>query len=468
MDKEEYKKLEDKLCVKKKTAWNSFDDFNKLAFDFCSDYKIFLNKAKSVRSCVDTIVSYSVDNGFSDLMSAKTLNKGDRYYFCDKGKQVALVLGSEQNVLDGVRLIVSHVDSPRLDFKPYPLYEEAGFAVMDSHYYGGIKKYQWVNQPLAFYCHFVLESGECVDFTIGDKDDDPVFVVPDLLVHLSREQMKKDASQVVKGDDLNVLVGSIPIECEDVKDKIKMHVLSDLYNKYGIVEEDFVSAEIEAVPAFKARDVGFDRGLLGGYGHDDKVCVYTSLRSAFECEPRVPTVVLFVDKEEIGSLGNTSARSDFFKRVIEKMVILSRGECHEYQVRDILSKSEALSADVTAGFDPTFKSVFDSKNTSYLGNGVSFEKSGGSGGKYSSNDTNPEFVAKLRSIFNKKGIKWQTGELGAVDEGGGGTVAMFFANYGIEIIDIGPCVLGMHSPFEVVSKADVYSTFLAYKEFLDY
>ncbi len=465
--KSEMQKLEEKLVIKKDTAWNRTDSFNRDAMDFCVGYRKFMNNSKCVREAVRNVIKGAKANGFTALDEAKVFSRSGKYYIEEKGKHAALVIIGDEPINSGLRMIVSHVDSPRIDFKPYPLYEDNELALMKSHYYGGIKKYHWVNWPLSLHCHIVLENGKCVDFVIGEKDDDPVFCVPDLLPHLAREQEKKSASKVIEGEDINIIVGSIPIKDKKVKEKVKLNVLKHLYDNYGIKEEDLISADIEAVPSVMARGVGFDKGLLGAYGQDDKVCVYTSLMSAFDSVPKKTSIVLFEDKEEIGSVGNTSARSEFFKRIVEKIILLKGKGCSECVVRDVLSKTEGISADVTAGLNPSFKSVHDSSNASVLGNGVAFEKSGGYGGKYSSNDTNPEFVAKIRKILNKNKIAWQTGELGKVDVGGGGTVAMFFANYGIEIIDMGPPVLGMHAPFEVASKADIYSTYLAYKAFLE-
>lgn len=465
--KSKMKKLEEKITVQKKTAWNRTKDFNKDVFEFCDGYKNFMDQSKTVRQAIFNIVKSAKANGFSSLDEAKEFNKKGKYYISEKGKHAALILIGKEPLSSGLRMIVSHVDSPRLDFKPYPFYEETDLSLMKSHYYGGIKKYQWVNWPLTLYCRVVMESGKNIEFTIGDKKDDPVFVIPDLLPHLSREQDKKASRKVISGEDLNIIVGSIPVDDEDVKEKVKMNILKHLYDEYGIIEEDFVSAEVEAVPCIELRDVGFDRGLMGAYGHDDKSCVYASLMSTFVSIPKKTTIVLFEDKEEIGSMGNTSARSEFFKRIVGKIILLNSGKSSEHELRDILSKSEGISGDVTAGMNPTFKSVHDALNASVLGKGVAVEKSGGYGGKFSGNDANPEFVAKIRNMLNKNKIAWQSGELGKVDEGGGGTVAMFFANYGIDIIDIGPAVLAMHSPFEIISKADLYSTYLAYKGFIE-
>ena len=461
-------KLEDKIVLKRDVSWNKTKDFNKNAFDFSENYKKFMNDSKTVRRCVRSIVREAKANGFSSLEEAKEFSKTGRYYIEEKNRHAALVVVGSQPISSGIRVVVSHVDSPRLDFKPYPVYEDSELGLMKSHYYGGIKKYQWVNVPMSLNCVAFLSDGKKIEFVIGENDDDPVFVAPDLLPHLAREQEKKPASKVITGEDLNVIVGSVPVDDKKVKEKVKLNVLKYLYDNYGLTEEDLVGAEIEAVPIVSARDVGLDRGLVGAYGQDDKVCVYTSLMAVVSSQqPVKTTIVLFEDKEEVGSIGNTSARSDFLKRVVEKIIILKGSDCSENVLRDIFSKSEGICADVTAGLDPSFKSVHDLMNAAVLGKGVAVEKYGGGGGKFYTNDTAPEFFAKIKHMLNKEKISWQSAEIGKIDEGGGGTMSMFLANFGIEMIDIGVPVLGMHAPFEITSKADIYSAYLAYKVFIE-
>ncbi|MBW2998586.1 aminopeptidase, partial [Candidatus Woesearchaeota archaeon] len=416
------KKLQDKLFLKKENAWKNLD--KEEVFKFCEDYKSFLTYSKTERSCVKNVIKHLQENGFTEFNYE--LEEGTKCYKVIKDKCVIACIVGENKT--SFRLVGSHVDSPRLDLKPTPLYEDANLALLQTHYYGGIKKYHWVNTPLILQGVIMLKDGEKVEISIGDKEYDPVFVIPDLLPHLAREQMKKDANKVIEGEDLNVLFANIPIDDDEIKEQIKFSVLKKLNEDYGIIEEDFFAAELEFVPEAKPRDVGLDKSLIGAYGQDDKVGVYTSLKAICEInDPKHTAIALFADKEEIGSMGDTGAQS-----------LVLRNFIYEYRmslglntdVSKIMEDSKALSADVTAGLNPNFKGVHEEKNVSFLGKGVSVEKYGGGGGKYSTHDAHAEFVQEIRQILDENKIPWQTGELGKVDVGGGGTIAMFLSRYG--------------------------------------
>ncbi|MBW6461701.1 MAG: aminopeptidase [DPANN group archaeon] len=467
--KTKYQKLEDKLVFKKKSAWEQFTDKQKKdAFTLCDDYKLFLAKVKTEREAVTQIKVFAKDKGFSEIGEVNKLIPGSRVYDIFKDKNAALIIAGKKGLSEGARIIVSHIDSPRLDLKPKPLYEDSGLALMKTHYYGGIKKYQWVNTPLSLHGVVVKKDGTKVEIKIGENPKDPVFVVSDLLPHLSsKEQDKRTVLDTIKGEELNLIVGNIPVDDDKIKQKIKLAILEHLFDKYGIIEEDFVSAELEAVPADAPRDVGFDRAFVGAYGQDDRVSAFTSCVAIDTVKvPEHTVVVLFYDKEEIGSVGNTGSRSNYieylFGRVLEKL-----GEdMSSHNIRKCLINSFAISADVSAAVNPTFKSVNDMLNAHLSGYGVALEKYNGAGGKYSASDASAELVGTIRNLFIDKGVPWQAGELGKVDEGGGTTIAVFFANHGMDIIDVGVPILGMHSPFEIVSKADIYSAYLAYMAFL--
>ncbi|MBW3020636.1 aminopeptidase [Candidatus Woesearchaeota archaeon] len=452
------KKLQDKLFLKKESAWKNLKQEE--VFKFCEDYKNFLRQSKTERQCVKNIIKILEENGFTKFNYE--LREGTKCYKVVKDKCVIACIVGENKT--SFRLLGSHVDSPRLDLKPTPLYEDSNLALLQTHYYGGIKKYHWVNTPLILQGVVMLKDGKKVEISIGDKDYDPVFVIPDLLPHLAKEQMKKEGNKIVEGEELNVLFASIPINDEEIKEQIKFSVLKQVNEDYGMIEEDFVTAELEFVPAYVPRDVGLGKGMIGAYGQDDRVCVYTTLKAISEInDPKHTCIGLFVDKEEIGSMGDTGAQS-----------LILRNFIYEYRmalglttdVSKIMEDSKALSADVTAGLNPNYKNVHDDKNVSYLGKGVSVEKYGGGGGKYSTHDAHAEFVQEIRTILDDNKIPWQTGELGKIDIGGGGTIAMFLSRYGMDCIDAGPCVLGMHSPFEITNKADVYCAYLLYKKFL--
>ena len=456
-------KLEEKLFYKKESAWTDFKDTeHKKIFEFTADYKSFLSESKTERLCIDNIKRILEKNGFKNIESIKSVKKGDKGYRIFKGKTLTAFIAGEKN--DEFRIIGSHVDSPRLDLKPAPLYQNSELALLQSHYYGGIKKFHWVNTPLELHGIAFTKSGKAVEIHIGDKDDDPKFIIPDLLPHLAREQMKKDGTKLIEGEELNIICGHIPVRDKDIKEKIKFSILKHLHDIYDLIEEDFSCAELEFVPAQKTVDIGLDRGLVGGYGQDDRVCAYTSLMAITGIKnPAHTAVAYFTDKEETGSNGDTGAESFSLINFTLEYIKLTGLDIRPWK---ILEKSKAISADVTTAMDPTFSSVNDPQNVSYLGKGVSIEKYGGGGGKYNTNDAHAEYMQYMRNLADTNRIPWQTGEMGKIDIGGGGTIAMFMSRFGMDCIDAGPCVLGMHSVCEVTSKADIYSAYLLYKAFL--
>jgi len=441
---------ESKYAYKKKTAWETFskDQINK-SFAFCNGYKKFLDDAKTEREAI--------------IFIETAAKKAKKKIFVNRGKSAAIIIPGKKPVGNGVRIVISHVDSPRLDLKQIPLFEESNsnVALFETHYYGGIKKFHWVVIPLALHGVVVKKDSKKITFALGEKDNDPVFSVPDLLPHLSHKvQDEKKIDDAITGESLDILIGSEPVK-GDYSEKIKTALLDKLNKDYQISEEDFISAELEAVPAFKARDLGFDRSLIAAYGQDDRACVYTSLQAIMDLKnPEYTAIALFVDKEEIGSEGNTTAQVTTFLRSIIKSID------SKVDVDSVMLKSKVISADVNAAVTPNYTEVFELKNASTLGNGVVMSKFTGHGGKYSANDASAEYVGEIRAILNKGKIPWQTAELGKVDNGGGGTVAKYFSRLGMEVIDLGPAVMSMHSPYEVTSKVDIYSSYLAYKAFL--
>lgn len=432
-------------------------------------YKCYLDTGKTERECVKEAVRMAKEAGYRDLNDViaknETLKAGDLVYAVCMEKAIALFQIGTEPIEKGMNILGAHVDSPRIDLKQKPLYETGDFSYFDTHYYGGVKKYQWVTIPLAIHGVVVKQDGSRVDIVIGEDEKDPVFVITDLLIHLAAEQMEMKAAKVIEGEKLDLLIGSKPLAGEE-KEAVKANVLKMLKDKYDIEEEDFVSAELEIVPAGKARDCGFDRSMVMGYGQDDRVCAFTSLLAMLEAESVKRTACcLLVDKEEIGSVGATGMQSRFFENTVAE--ILDRmGEYSELKVRRTLANSKMLSSDVSAAFDPMFEGVYEKKNTAYFGKGIVFNKYTGSRGKGGSNDANPEYIAQLRKIFADNNVQYQTAELGKVDVGGGGTIAYILANYGMEVIDSGVAVLNMHAPWEVTSKADVYEAYRGYKAFL--
>lgn len=448
-----------------KNTWEKYKDQLNEVFDYNEGYKHYISKNKTERACVKDSIKLAEEKGFKPLESFDTLKSGDKVYVTNRGKNIALFIIGKKPLTEGMRILGAHIDSPRMDLKQNPLYESEGFTLADTHYYGGIKKYQWVTLPLAIHGVVVKKDGSSVQIHIGEKEEDPVFCVSDLLIHLAGEQMEKKAGKVIEGENLDLLVGSIPLESEE-KDAVKKGVLAILSKEYGMEEEDFISAELEIVPAGKARELGFDRSMILSYGQDDRVCAFTSLDAMLAVDaPKRTSCCLLVDKEEIGSVGATGMRSRFFENSLAEVMALT-GEYQELTLRRALKNSKMLSSDVNAGFDPLYAASFDKKNASYCGSGMVISKYTGSRGKSGSNDANAEYLAQLRNIFDQNHAHYQTAELGKVDAGGGGTIAYIAALYGMNVIDCGVAVLSMHAPWEVTSKADVYEAQRCYVAFL--
>lgn len=457
------------MQYKIENGWTKIEDKNRV-FEFCENYKNFLNVGKTEREFVVEGIKFIESKGFVSADTKKSLVPGDKVYYVNRGKNLVLAVVGKQNIENGVNYVVSHIDSPRLDLKGNPLYEEFELAYMKTHYYGGIKKYQWTSIPLALHGVVILENGEKVEISIGEKEDDPVFTIPDILPHLAAKiQGDRKTGEVIKGEELQIIVGSIPstIENKEIKDRVKYAILENLNENYGMVEEDFISAELEIVPAGKARDIGFDRSMVGSYGQDDRICGYTSMRAIVDLEeiPEKTAICFLADKEEIGSSGSTGLKSDYLAYITGDLIEKVKGKFTEMMLRRTLWNSQSLSSDVNAGVDPIFKGVHDIQNAAKIGFGVVVTKYTGARGKSGTNDADAEYVGKIRRILNENNVCWQIGELGKVDEGGGGTVAMYLAHLGIRTIDIGPALLAMHSPFEVSSKLDIYETYRAYKVF---
>jgi aspartyl aminopeptidase len=467
MKKKEIERISQKLISKSKLVWDTTNKKEKeRIFDFDKGYQDFLNKAKTEREAVTVISDIAQRHGFSLHPSG---TEPIRMIKTFQGKSLALSTSGRKPMSEGINLIVSHLDSPRLDLKQNPLYEEVDLAFMKTHYYGGIKKFQWLTRPLAIHGRVIRSDGSSLDMVVGEDDADPVFTVADILPHLARKvQSDKKVSDAFVGEKLNLMVGSLPFGDNDTKDRFKLAVLNLLNERFGLVEEDLISAELEVVPAGKARDVGWDRGLTGAYGQDDRSCVFTSLKAIIDLKnPQKAALTLFVDKEEIGSDGATGAKSRFLESVLADLMIANGKEPLYHDIQKILMNSRAISADGNGALDPDFQDVHEKRNAARLGYGICLVKFTGSGGKYGANDANAEYVGWLRNLFNQKKVVWQTGELGKVDEGGGGTVAKFLAPYGMQIVDCGPPVLSMHSPFEITHKGDIYMTYKGYRAFLE-
>lgn len=462
-------KLEDKLFVKNKNGWREISIAEEKKINrFCDGYIDFLNEGKTERECVEIAKQMAEANGFKAIENVKKIKAGDKVYYINRDKNIILAVIGEEELEKGINIVGSHIDSPRLDLKPNPLYEDTEFAYLKTHYYGGIKKYQWVSIPLSIHGVISLKDGKNINLNIGEEDDDITFTITDLLPHMAKKQMEKKLNEGIEGEDLNLLVGSIPVDDEKVLQRVKLNIMKILNEKYGIVEKDFLSAEIEIVPAFKAKSLGFDRSMIAGYGQDDRVCAYTSLQAMFEMEkPQRTSVCILVDKEEIGSVGNTGMGSRTLEYFIGELLDLKGEEKKANIMSRLLQNSKMLSADVDGAYDPIYASVNEKRNASFLGMGVGINKYTGSGGKSGANDANAEYVAKLRKIFDENKVKFQISELGKVDEGGGGTIAYILANKGMDVIDCGTPVLSMHSPYEVTSKFDVYMSYKAYKVFYE-
>ena len=448
-----------------KNTWEKYKDNLNEVMEYNEGYKDYISKNKTERACVKDSIRLAKEKGFKPLDSFETLKPGDKVCVNNRDKNIALFVIGNKPLTEGMRILGAHIDSPRMDLKQNPIYESEGFVLADTHYYGGVKKYQWVTIPLSLYGVVAKKDGTVVDVVIGEDDNDPVVGISDLLIHLAAEQLDKKAAKVIEGENLDVTLGNMPLVGEE-KDAVKANILKLLKDKYDIEEEDFVSAEIEVVPSGKARDYGLDRSMIAGYGHDDRVCAYTSLTAILDmdvCDYTCCTIL--VDKEEIGSVGATGAQSLFFENTVGEMLV-KMGIDSFVQTRLTLSRSKMLSSDVSAGVDPLFVSVNDKKNAAYLGNGIVFNKYTGARGKSGSNDASAEYVARIRAVMDESNIHYQTAELGKVDLGGGGTIAYILGNYNMDVIDAGIAVLNMHAPMEVVSKVDVYETYQAYKAFL--
>ena len=457
--------------MERKNAWETYDEKQLSALEaVCRRYRAFLDAGKTERECAAETIRQAKAAGYRDLDAAieagEKLKAGDKVYCNVMGKSVMLFIIGREKLEKGLNIIGAHIDSPRLDIKQNPLYEDNDIAYLDTHYYGGIKKYQWVTLPLALHGVVVKKDGTVVNVAIGEKDDDPVLAVSDLLIHLAQDQMQKKAGDVIEGEALNLIVGGKPV-CGEEKDKVKAGVLAYLKENYGMEEEDFLSAELEVVPAGRCRELGFDRSMIMGYGHDDRVCAFAQVEAMMNMDtiPERTSCCVLADKEEIGSVGATGMRSHFFENALAELMALC-GEEGDLKLRRAMKNSRMLSCDVSAGFDPNFASVFEAKNAAFLGRGVCFNKFTGSRGKSGSNDANAEFLGRLRRTMDDAGVNFQTAELGKVDVGGGGTIAYICALYGMEVIDSGVPVLSMHAPWEIVNKADVYEAAKAYKAFL--
>ena len=458
--------LKEKLFNKKKVGWENLETRRKeKIFNFCKDYMDFLNKAKTEREFVKEAKKIADLNGFKDLSEYDTLNAGDRVYFINRNKSMYLAIIGQEKMETGLHIIGSHVDSSRLDLKPNPLYEDTGFAYFKTHYYGGIKKYQWTTIPLSIHGVIVKPNGEKIEVNIGENESDPIFTITDLLPHLAMDQMEKKLKNGIDGEDLNLLIGSIPFDGEKISEKVKLNILNILNQKYGIVEADLLSSELELVPAFKARSLGFDSSMVAAYGQDDKICAYASFAAMMNLENVKNTAVcILADKEEIGSMGNTGMESHMFDYFISEL-LNKTGENRVNLLDKVFCYSKMLSSDVDAGFDPIYASVSDKTNAGLLGKGISLNKYTGARGKSGASDANAEYVAWIRNLLEKYDIKYQLAELGKVDIGGGGTIAYILANKGVDVIDCGVPLLSMHSPYEVTSKFDIYEAFRTYKAF---
>ena len=449
----------------RKNAWKKYDDVAPI-MAFAEGYKQFITVGKTERLAAKEAVRLLEDKGFVDGSTLEALKPGDKVYFVNKNKNVAAFVIGSKPLTEGLRILGAHIDSPRLDLKENPIYEDNGFALGDTHYYGGVKKYQWVTIPLALHGVVVKKDGTVVEVNIGEDPADPIVGITDLLIHLAADQLSKPAAKVIEGEGLDISLGSLPLN-DDEKEPVKRNILAILKEKYGIEEEDFISAEIETTPAGPARDYGLDRSMVAGYGHDDRSCAYTSLMALLDTEETEYTACcILVDKEEIGSVGATGAHSLFFENLIAQLAKKMGSTDGIYDARVILTNSKMLSSDVSAGYDPLYPSVNDPKNAAYFGFGLVFNKYTGARGKSGSNDANPEYYAWIRSVMDEANVHWQNAELGKVDQGGGGTIAYILGNYNMNVIDAGIPVHNMHAPMEIVSKVDVYEAYLGYKAFL--
>ncbi len=473
MSEVNYKELQEKLTHSFTNVWTKLTDDQLAEIEVISrEYKHFLDNGKTERTSAREIVRKAIENGYQSIdtvMASGKLTAGTKVYAINKDKSVALFYIGSKEMSEGVHIVGSHIDAPRIDLKPFPVYEDADMAFLKTHYYGGIKKYQWTTIPLALHGVVIDGEGKKIDVCIGEDDNDPVFVITDLLPHLAKDQSTKTLADGITGEGLNVLAGSIPYGDKDTKDKVKLNLMRLLNEKYGFGEKDFTVAELEIVPAGKARDVGLDRGLISAYGHDDRVCAYASLRAIFDIKavPTKTAIAYFSDKEEVGSMGNTGAESAFLENTIAELINMQTSNYSDLMIRRCLANTEVLSADVGAGFDPNYGEAYDRKNSGMIGYGLQLVKYTGARGKGGCNDANSEFVAKVKNIFDANSVIWQIGELGKVDQGGGGTIAYILANKGAEVTDCGVPVLSMHAPYEVISKADLYMAIKGYHAFMN-
>ncbi|MGN1299682.1 MAG: aminopeptidase [Candidatus Scatovivens sp.] len=469
MEKTKGEELKDKLFNKKEVGWKKVNDNQEAEiFKFADEYIYYLNNCKTEREAASFSKEILLKNGFKEIDECENLRSGDKIFYCNRGKSIYIAVIGEEDISNGLNIVGSHIDSPRLDLKPNPLYEDNGFAYFKTHYYGGIKKYQWTTIPLSLHGVMIKTNGEKIEVNIGEKDDEPIFTITDLLPHLAMEQMEKKLRDGIPGENLNLLIGSIPFKDDKVSEAVKLNILNILNEKYGITEKDLISSELELVPAFKAKSLGFDRSMVAGYGQDDRVCSYSALRGILNVEkPRKTAVCILSDKEEIGSYGNTGMESHVFDTFISE--ILNKLNVNRPNLLDkVFCNSKMLSADVDGALDPIYSSVSDFRNASFLGRGICVNKYTGARGKSGASDANAEYIAIIRKLFEDNNISYQFGELGKVDAGGGGTIAFILANKGIEVIDCGVPVLSMHSPYEVTSKFDIYQAYRAYEQFFKF
>jgi aspartyl aminopeptidase len=472
MSEQDYKAMKDNLTYTFPLVWEKLDaEETKKVFEVGEAYKNFITLGKTERLCAGEIVRIARENDYKDFDTLGTdysPKPGDKLYRVNRGKSVVMMVVGEAALQEGLHVVGSHIDAPRLDLKPIPLYEEADMAFLKTHYYGGVKKYQWTSLPLALHGVIIDKNGKTIEIRIGEDETDPVFFITDLLPHLSKDQVVKPLGEAITGEGLNVLAGSIPIGDDETKDKIKLHLLKLLNDRYGITERELATAELEIVPAGPARDVGLDRGMISSYGHDDRICAFASLEAILGVSaPQKTAIAYFTDKEEVGSMGNTGAESAFLETTLAELILLQEGSFHDLYLRRALSKTEVLSADVSAGYDPNYPEAFDKRNTGMMGRGIEIMKYTGVRGKSGSSDANSEFFSKVTRLFEAHNVFWQVGELGKVDQGGGGTIAYILANKGAEVLDCGVPVLSMHAPYEVISKADLYMAVKGYHAFLN-
>ena len=466
MEKTETQKLKEKLFRPSQNGWEEKPNDKEKIMNFAEEYINFINKAKTERECTKEFKKILTEHGFQNIKDIQNIKAGDKVYYINRHKNIYAAVIGEKDLIEGFNIIGAHIDSPRLDLKPNPLYESAELAMLKTHYYGGIKKYQWVNIPLSMHGVIITKNNQKIEINIGEKDDEPIFTIADLLPHLSSLQNKKKLEDAISGEDLNILVGSIPYQTdEDIKEKVKLNILNILNKKYGITERDFVSSEIEFVPALKAKSLGLDESLVAGYGQDDRVCAYTSLKALLNVQnPKRTSICLLADKEEIGSMGNTGMSSRSFEYFLEKILDKTIGN-RPGLLDEIFQSTRVLSADVTAGYNPNFPNTYEKNNESYIGHGISVIKYTGSASKGGASDANAEFVGYIRNLFEKNNIIYQNSEMGKIGIGGGGTIAYILADKGLDVIDCGIPVISMHSPYEITSKFDIYNAYKAYEVF---